>query len=186
MKNGVHLFARKGFQLRAQIRRGGKSFHRCRPAFARISRRFADEQRDPVAARREKVGEFRAEPPRGKIREPAHFVQWLERRPGGDDAIHGGSIRRNGVWEKPVNQPPVARAVRGQSRGRFRNHSTSTIIRTSSAPKKTAKNRICLSCCVGFRLRRIPGATYGFREKSASGNQRMSWVSNGATASAGR
>ncbi len=68
MKDGVHFFAGKRFQLRPQIRRGGIDFDRLRLAFARISRRLADEQRDLVAARGEEIGEFRAEPARGKIR----------------------------------------------------------------------------------------------------------------------
>ena len=92
VKDGVHLFTGKQFQFRLQIRRGGKSFDRLRPAFARVGRRLANEQRDAVAARGEKIGQLRAEPARGKICEPAHVVQRLISRPGGDDAIHARMI----------------------------------------------------------------------------------------------
>ena len=43
-----------------------------------------------VAARGEEIGQLRAEPARGKIRQPAHVIQRLIGRPGGDDAVHGG------------------------------------------------------------------------------------------------
>jgi hypothetical protein len=58
-----------------------------------------------VAARREKIGELRAEPARGKIREPAHVVQRLKRRPGGDDAIHARKLTaKNAQNAKKINR----------------------------------------------------------------------------------
>ncbi len=92
VKDCVHLPAGKRFYFCAQIRRGGKIFDPFRLAGARVSRRLADEQRHLVPARREKIGQLRAEPARGKIREPAHVVQRLERRSGGDDAVHAMKI----------------------------------------------------------------------------------------------
>src|ERR1019366_3081112 len=65
---------------------------RLRLAFAGVSRRLADEQRDVMTARGEKIGQIRAEPARGEVREPAHVVQRLERRPGGDDAVHAAKL----------------------------------------------------------------------------------------------
>ena len=88
VKDGVRFFTGERLELRAQIRRGGEGFDRPRPAFARPGGGFADEQRDVVALGRQKIGEFRAQPARGEIREPAHVVQRFKRRPGGDDAVH--------------------------------------------------------------------------------------------------
>ena len=45
-----------------------------------------------MTVRGEKIGQLRAEPARGKIREPAHVVQRLISRPCGDDAIHATKI----------------------------------------------------------------------------------------------
>jgi hypothetical protein len=45
-----------------------------------------------VPARGEIIGQRRAEPARGKIREPAHVVQRLIGRPGGDDAVHAARL----------------------------------------------------------------------------------------------
>jgi hypothetical protein len=59
-----------------------------RIAFTFVSRRFTDEQNNLVPARGEKIGEFRAEPARGKIREPPHIVKRFVSGSGGHDAIH--------------------------------------------------------------------------------------------------
>jgi molecular chaperone DnaK len=45
-----------------------------------------------MAARDEKIGEFRAKPSRGKIRESAHIIQRLKRRPGCHNAIHAAIL----------------------------------------------------------------------------------------------
>ena len=61
-------------------------------AFTRVRGHRADEQRHVMSARGKKVGEFRAEAARGKVREPAHVVERFEGRPGGDDAIHADQL----------------------------------------------------------------------------------------------
>ena len=88
VKKRVHCLARARLQPRPQIRGGGKAFDRLRAAGSRPGRGFAEEQRDRVAARREEIGEFHAQPARGEIREPAHVVQRLKGGPGGDKAVH--------------------------------------------------------------------------------------------------
>src|SRR5450432_3437550 len=89
-----------------QISGRAEHFHALRAALAGISRLLADEQDDFVSARGEIIGEFRAKPARGKIREPAHVVQRLERRPGGDDAIHAAKID-DGGWRMEARITPA-------------------------------------------------------------------------------
>jgi len=61
----------------------------------------ADEQNHLVTARREKIGQLRAEAAGRKIREPPHVVQRFIGRPGGDDAVHAPKIRRTaGGWKR--------------------------------------------------------------------------------------
>jgi hypothetical protein len=42
-----------------------------------------------MALRGQKIGQFRAQPARRKIRKPAHVVEWLKGGAGGDDTMHG-------------------------------------------------------------------------------------------------
>ena len=58
-----------------------------------------------MSARREVIGQRRAQPARGKIREPAHVVQRLAGRPGGDDAVHAALINRQARQKRKANYP---------------------------------------------------------------------------------
>jgi hypothetical protein len=98
----------------------------------------------------EEIGEFRAQPARGHIRESAHVVQRFERRPGGDDAIHPPTLAAN--HRKRDKKEKVAFVYRGGPGMRFINQRTAVKTAMIRMTNKTVKNLICRSCGVNSIL----------------------------------
>ena len=86
-----------------EIARGVERHDALRRLFLVISGVMPVEQGDLVPARHEKIRQLRAEFAGGKIREPPHFIERLECRPGCDNAMHESEIAgkpRAGKQEK--------------------------------------------------------------------------------------
>lgn len=92
VKHSTNGLAGPRFQARAQIRRGCERLHMLRAAFARISRLLADEQRDVVPMCGEKISEFGAELPGGKIRNSPRAIERFVGGSCGHKANHGLKI----------------------------------------------------------------------------------------------
>ena len=72
-----------------------------RPALAGIRGLRAEEQGHLMTARDQEIGQFRAQPAGGKIREPAHVVERFIGRPGGDNAVHAAKLAAKGAKAQP-------------------------------------------------------------------------------------
>ena len=92
MKNGVHLLPGQLFKTRLQIGRGTKRNHRLRLPRTGPRCLYARQQGDVMSAGHQKVGQFSAEPARGKISEPAHVIERFIRRSRSDHTIHAASL----------------------------------------------------------------------------------------------
>jgi len=102
----------------------------------------ADEQNHLVTARREKIGQLRAEAAGRKIREPPHVVQRFVSRSGGDDAVHAAMIA-DGGWRMEARIAPVnSRRRRREESQTSRQIAIHFLVRDSSPRLLRQKNHV--------------------------------------------